>query len=51
MKRMLLVAMGIGAAITYFFDREMGERRRKELRKRFEKMQKIGRKARLQAGL
>jgi hypothetical protein len=48
---MFLVAMGIGAAMTYFFDPETGDGRRKELRKRFEKMQKMGRKARLQAGL
>ncbi len=51
MKRMLLVAMGIGAAMTYFFDPETGERRRKEMRKRFEKMKKMGRKAKLEAGL
>jgi len=51
MKRMLLLALGIGAAATYFFDPELGERRRKDLRKRIEKVQKAGRKAKLEAGM
>ena len=51
MKRMLLLAMGLGAALTYFYDPTLGERRRKDLRKRMQKAQKMGRKAKLEAGL
>lgn len=47
----LLIWMGATAAMTYYFDPDRGERRRKDLVKRFEKMRKMGRKARLQAGL
>jgi hypothetical protein len=47
----LLMWMGIAAAATYLFDPEQGERRRKDLRKQVDKMRKMGRKARLQAGL
>jgi len=43
--------MGAAAAATYYFDPELGERRRKDLRKRVDKMRKLGRKARLEAGL
>jgi uncharacterized membrane protein (DUF106 family) len=51
MKRMLLLAVGLGAALTYFYDPTMGERRRQDLRKKMQKMQKMGRKAKLEAGL
>jgi hypothetical protein len=47
----LLMFMGAAAAATYYFDPELGERRRKDLRKRIDKMRKLGRKARLEAGL
>jgi hypothetical protein len=43
--------MGAAAAMTYYFDPEMGEKRRKDLRKQMDKMRKMGKKARLQAGL
>ena len=43
--------MGLAAAATYFLDPDLGEHRRKDLRKRVEKMRKAGHKARLQAGL
>jgi len=48
---MLLLAVGLGAAVTYFYDPTLGERRRKDLRKQVQKMQKMGRKAKLEAGL
>jgi hypothetical protein len=51
MKRLLLLAIGVGAAATYFFDPDLGERRRKDMRKRVGRLQKMGRKARLEAGL
>jgi hypothetical protein len=47
----LMMWMGLAAAATYLFDPEQGERRRKELRKRVDRMRKMGQKARLQAGL
>jgi hypothetical protein len=47
----LVMWMGLAAAATYFFDPDRGERRRKEVRKRIERMRKAGEKARLQAGL
>ena len=47
----LFIWMGATAAMTYYFDPDRGEKRRKDLLKRFEKMRKMGRKARLQAGL
>lgn len=47
----LLMYIGATAAMTYFFDPERGDKRRKELRKRVDRMRKVGRKARLQAGL
>ena len=43
--------MGASAAATYYFDPQLGERRRKDLRKRVERMRKATRRARLQAGL
>lgn len=43
--------MGIAAVATYMLDPEQGERRRKDLRKQVDKMRKMGRRARLQAGL
>jgi len=47
----LMIWMGLAAAATYLFDADQGERPRKELRKRVDRMRKLGRKARLQAGL
>ncbi|HLZ94671.1 MAG TPA: hypothetical protein VKT20_05035 [Candidatus Dormibacteraeota bacterium] len=47
----LLMWMGVAAAMTYLLDPEQGERRRKDLRKQVDKMRKMGRKARMQAGL
>jgi hypothetical protein len=47
----LFIWMGATAAMTYYFDPDRGEKRRKDLLKRFEKVRKMGRKARLQAGL
>jgi hypothetical protein len=49
--RRLMVWMGLAAAATYMFDPDRGERRRKDLRRRVDKVRKMGRKARLQAGL
>ena len=43
--------MGAAAAMTYYFDPQLGEKRRKDLSKRLQKMRKVGHKARLQAGL
>ncbi len=45
------MAIGLGAAATYLLDPKMGEERRKQLRKNFDKARKAGRKARVQAGL
>ena len=47
----LLTMVGLGAAAAYLLDPESGEKRRKELRKNFEKAKKRGRKARIDAGL
>ena len=47
----LLMWMGVAAAMTYLLDPEQGERRRKDLRKQLNKVRKMGRRARLQAGL
>jgi gas vesicle protein len=47
----LLTAVGLGAAAAYLFDPESGEKRRKDLRKSIEKAKKMGRKARIDAGL
>jgi hypothetical protein len=47
----LLIWIGATAAMTYYFDPERGDKRRKELRQRLEHMRKAGRKARLQVGL
>lgn len=43
--------VGLGAAAAYLMDPESGEKRRKELRKRIDKAKKMGRKARIDAGL
>jgi gas vesicle protein len=43
--------MGLAAAATYLFDPDRGEQRRKDLRKRIDKMRRAGEKAKLQAGL
>ena len=47
----LLTAVGLGAAAAYLLDPESGEKRRKELRKGIQKAKKMGRKARIEAGL
>ena len=47
----VMMWMGLAAAATYLLDPDRGEQRRKDLRKRFDKMRKAGQKARLQAGL
>jgi len=47
----LLTAVGLGAVAAYLFDPEAGEKRRKDLRKNFEKAKKMGRKAKIEAGL
>lgn len=47
----LLMWMSLAAAATYFLDPDRGEQRRKELRKRFERVRKAGEKAKLEAGL
>jgi hypothetical protein len=47
----LMMWMGLAAAATYFLDPDSGEQRRKDLRKRIEKMRKAGEKAKLEAGL
>jgi hypothetical protein len=47
----LLMWMGAAAAMTYYFDPEMGEKRRKDLRKQMAKVRKMGKQARLQTGL
>jgi len=47
----LLIWIGATAAMTYYLDPELGEKRRKDLRKRFDRMRKVGDKARLQVGL
>ncbi|HSS60584.1 MAG TPA: hypothetical protein VLK30_03900 [Candidatus Limnocylindrales bacterium] len=47
----LMMWMGLAAAATYFLDPDRGEQRRKDLRKRFEKVRKAGAKAKLEAGL
>ena len=47
----LMTAIGLGAAAAYLLDPESGEKRRKELRKGIDKAKKMGRKARIEAGL
>lgn len=47
----LMMWMGLAAAATYYMDPDKGQQRRKDLRKRFDKMRRAGEKARLQAGL
>ena len=47
----LLMWMGLAAAATYMLDPERGEQRRKDFRRQVDKVRKMGRKARLQAGL
>jgi hypothetical protein len=46
-----LMAVGLGAAATYLLDPEAGPARRKQMRKNLDKARKVGRKARVQAGL
>ena len=46
----LLIWMGIAAAAAYLHDPDKGDGRRKDLRKRLDKVRKMGRK-RLHAGL
>jgi hypothetical protein len=47
----LLMWMSLAAAATYFLDPDRGEQRRKDLRKRVDKVRKAGEKAKLEAGL
>ena len=47
----LMMWMGMAAAAIYFLDPDRGEQRRKNLRKRLDKMRKAGEKAKLEAGL
>jgi hypothetical protein len=47
----LMVWMGLAAAATYLMDPDRGEQRRKDLRRQVDKMRKMGKKAKLQAGL
>jgi hypothetical protein len=47
----LMMWMGVAAAAMYLLDPEQGEPRRRGLRKRVDRMRRMGRKARLQAGL
>ena len=47
----LMMWMGLAAAATYFLDPDRGVERRKEMRKRIDKMRRAGEKAKLQAGL
>lgn len=47
----LMMWMSLAAAATYFLDPDRGEQRRKEMRKRIDKMRKAGEKAKLEAGL
>jgi len=43
--------MGLAAIATYLLDPDRGGKRRKDVRKQVEKMRKMGKKAKLQAGL
>ena len=47
----LLVWMGLAASAMYLLDPDRGEQRRKDLRKRIDRMRRAGEKAKLQAGL
>ncbi|MGH7764254.1 MAG: hypothetical protein ACREOM_07545 [Candidatus Dormibacteraceae bacterium] len=47
----LLMWIGLAAAATYLLDPDRGAQRRKDVRKQMGKMRKMGRKARVQAGL
>ena len=47
----VLTMVGLGAAAAYLLDPESGEKRRKGLRKNIDKAKKMGRKARIDAGL
>lgn len=47
----LLMWMSLAAAATYFLDPDRGEQRRKDLRKRIDRVRKAGEKAKLEAGL
>ncbi|HSP10387.1 MAG TPA: hypothetical protein VLU92_12425 [Candidatus Dormibacteraeota bacterium] len=47
----LLMWMGLAAAATYLLDPDRGEQRRNDVRKQMGKMRKMGKKARLEAGL
>jgi hypothetical protein len=47
----LMMWMGLAATATYFLDPERGEQRRRDLKKRIDKMRKAGEKAKLEAGL
>ncbi len=43
--------MGLAAVATYLLDPDRGGQRRKDVRKRIDKMRKAGEKARIEAGL
>lgn len=43
--------MGLAAVATYLLDPDRGVQRRKDVRKRLDKMRKAGEKARIEAGL
>lgn len=47
----LMMWMGLAAAATYYFDPDRGQQRRKDLRKRIERMRKAGEKVKVEAGL
>ncbi|HEY1419484.1 MAG TPA: hypothetical protein VGG90_02105 [Candidatus Dormibacteraeota bacterium] len=47
----LLMWMGLAAVATYLLDPDRGEQRRKNVRKQMGKVQKAGKKAKVEAGL
>ena len=47
----LMMWMSLAAAATYFLDPDRGEQRRKEMRKRIDRVRKAGEKTKLEAGL
>ena len=47
----LMMWMGLAAAATYYLDPDRGEQRRKDLRKRIDRMRKTGEKAKMEVGL
>ncbi len=47
----LLMWMGLAVAATYLLDPDRGDQRRKDLRKRIDRVRRAGEKARVEAGL